>query len=127
MTLLLDTNALVWALANRERLSRRAESAVLSGERLLVSPLTIYELAQKVHVGKLELPASPSEFVRRGVESLEASWLPVDFRHTSAADMLPWLHRDPFDRLLALQAIVDDLGLVSADREFDRYGIRRIW
>ena len=127
MTILLDTNAFVWAVSNRSKLTRAAVIALNSQEPKLVSSLTTYELSQKVRVGKLELPVAPSEFVRLGAESLEAGWLAVDFRHTAASDSLPWYHKDPFDRLIALQVLVEDIGLLSSDHDFDRYGIRRIW
>ncbi|MGE0599274.1 MAG: hypothetical protein AB7J35_07475 [Dehalococcoidia bacterium] len=63
----------------------------------------------------------------RGIESLGLTELPVEFRHTRASDTLPWHEKDLFDRLLALQAIVEGLDVVSADAVFARYSIRRIW
>jgi PIN domain nuclease of toxin-antitoxin system len=128
VTVLLDTNVFVWALADQRRLSPVARAAILSTEEpRLLSPLTTYELSQKVRVGKLELPVAPAEFVRLGMESLKLTALPIDFRHTGASDRLAWHHRDPFDRLIALQAIVENVPLVSSDDEFDKYGIQRIW
>ncbi len=61
------------------------------------------------------------------MESLGLSALPVEFRHSAASDSLAWHHRDPFDRLIALQAIVEGFDVISSDAVFERYGIRRIW
>lgn len=69
----------------------------------------------------------PSEFVRRGMESLGLTALGLLHRHTASSDSLAWHHRDPFDRLLALQATVEGLAIISSDEQFDRYGVRRIW
>lgn len=127
MTVLLDTNVFIWALSDRGRISAVAVSVLLSNEPKLISPLTLYEVAQKAFVGELKLPATPSEFCRAGAESLRASWLAIEFRHTELSDSFPWHHRDPFDRLLALQGFGERIAIVSSDAIFDHYGIRRIW
>lgn len=126
--MLLDTNAFYWAVTDSPRLSPPARAFLAAGaERLLVSPLLVYELSQKNTKGKLILDYPASEFVRLGVDQLRAEELPLFQRHTDLSDSIGWHHRDPFDRLLALQAIGERIAIVSSDAIFESYGIRRIW
>jgi PIN domain nuclease of toxin-antitoxin system len=128
LTVLLDTNAFYWATMDSPRLSLPARDVLSSGsERLVVSPLLVYELSQKNAKGKLELAIPARDFVRRGMSQLRAAELPLLLSHTELSDVIGWHHRDPFDRLLALQAFGEQIAIVSSDTVFDRYGIRRIW
>lgn len=125
---LLDSNAFVWAVAAPQQLSARAREAVTEdGATLWVSPLLHYELSQKAARGKLQLAMAPIDFVERGIEQLGAIELPLRLSHTRLSDALQWHHRDPFDRLLALQALAEGMSIVSSDSVFDRYGVERIW
>lgn len=128
MTVLLDTNAFYWAVAAPRSLSAAAREFLNAEvEDLLVSPLLHYELSQKHFIGKLDLKIPARDFVQLGMEQLLATELPVLLRHTALSDSIGWHHRDPFDRILALQALGEGIPLVSSDPEFDKYGIRRIW
>lgn len=128
MTVLLDTNVFVWAAAIPERLSARALATVAdAGERRFISPLSTYEIAQKIAVGKLDVGGPAIEFVSAASRLLAVEWLSVTERHLRAVDSIAWTHRDPFDRLLALQAMVEGIHIVSPDRQFEAMGIERIW
>lgn len=94
---------------------------------MVISPLLQYELSQKRAKGKLDLSIPAREFVMLGMEQLMLSELPLLLRHTQLSDTIGWHHRDPFDRLLALQAIGEGIPIISADAVFESYGIRRIW
>jgi PIN domain nuclease of toxin-antitoxin system len=125
---LLDTHTLLWWLDGDRRLSRRARNVIATDDNtVLVSAASAWEISTKVRLGKLpgatevttELPA-----ILR-LQNFEP--LPIAIVHALRAGNLPGPHRDPFDRMLIAQAQDEDLALVSNERIFDAYGIRRIW
>jgi len=123
--LLLDTNVVVWLLLNaREAVSASAVRA-LSNERNVVSlsAVSVWEIAIKRSLGKLQIADGWAAALAR----LDFEPLPVTFSHASHVELLPWHHRDPFDRLLVAQAIVEDHALVSADPLLAGYGVDVIW
>ena len=128
MRVLLDTHALLWFSLDDARLSDRAKSAIASrGNDLLVSPATLWEVAIKVSIGKYELDEEFAPFFSRVLAAYNMTLLPINVEHAAAVAGLPFHHRDPFDRLLIAQALCEDISIVSADRAFDRYNVRRIW
>jgi len=125
---LLDTHTLLWWLDGDRRLSRRARNAIADEDNsVLVSAASAWEIATKVRLGELpgaiEVAAELPAIVRR--QSFEP--LPIAIVHALRAGNLPGPHRDPFDRMLIAQAQAEDLGLVSNERVFDAYGVRRVW
>ena len=128
MTVLLDTNAFYWAVTGSTRLTGTARRHLQFGrDELAISPLLAYELSQKKAKGKLDLSLPPREFVRVGMEQLNAVELPLRLAHTNLSESIGWHHKDPFDRLLALQCLGERIPIVSSDDLFERYGVRRIW
>jgi len=88
---------------------------------------SFWEIAIKNSLSKLRLPAAidrylPEQMSLNGFETLE-----ISFRQTVGTATLPWRHRDPFDRLLAAQALEEKLNIVSRDAIFDAYGVKRVW
>ena len=127
MRLLLDTHTLIWSIDALPQLS--LEAARLSADRsnfLIASAFSLWELAIKVSIGKLTLSSSLPETIER-IRSHRISWLPINHAHLLQLAELPLHHRDPFDRLLAAQAIVEGATLLSADPAFDNYGVTRCW
>jgi len=126
--LLLDSHALIWWLAGDEALSPTARAAVAEApDAVLVSAASAWEIAIKHRIGKLP---SVRFFVGRMETTLREQGfeaLPVTLRHAERGGMLDPHHRDPFDRLLIAQALLEDLTLVSRDALFDRYGVQRLW
>ena len=128
MHLLLDTHAFLWWLAGDHALSATARSVIEDEtNQVSVSAATAWEIATKYRIGKL-----PG--VQRLIADLEASVLnqsfiplSISFEHGRAAGALPGPHRDPFDRMLIAQAMIEDLALVSNETVFDSYGVRRCW
>ena len=127
MRVLLDTHAFVWWVEDRELLSRRAKEMIENPETLVfVSAASAWELAIKVRIGKFrsrELVAGFSaEVHKEGFIDL-----PISIDHALRAGGLDSVHKDPFDRMLVAQAQIEDTPIISSDRLFDSFSLRRIW
>ena len=128
MPVLIDTHALLWADAEPRRLSVRARTLIESfSTEVFVSAASAWEIATKVRIGKLPQAAVFSAEMPRRVEMLGFSPLAVTLEHALRAGQLPETHKDPFDRMLIAQAQAENLALISNERVFDAYGVRRIW
>ena len=126
MAVLLDTQAFLWWVADDPRLSKRASRAIAATECLL-SVASCWEMAIKASMGKLTLPGAVGRFVQEQLEVNGFSLIAISLEHAAGVADLPFHHRDPFDRLLAAQALAEGLSLVSADPIFRRYGVTRVW
>lgn len=116
MTLLLDTHVLLWALGAPRRLPEPVRSALADRRTpLLVSAASAFEIATKHRLGRLPEASALVHHFDQQVERLGADQLPISAQHAIAAGSLDWSHRDPFDRMLAAQAMSDGLELVTAD------------
>ena len=128
MKLLVDTHALLWAVDQPGELGATARAHLEDrGNDLVVSMATVWELAIKVSLGKLRLAHPFESWVTAALQHLSAELLDIRIPHAVAQTTLPWHHRDPFDRLLIAQSRVEELPLVSNDRQLDQYGIERVW
>jgi PIN domain nuclease of toxin-antitoxin system len=123
---LLDTHAFLWWCEGSSNLSRKARQTISQAE-CYVSLASLWEIAIKMSLGKLKLPAPIERYIPEQIQLNGFSRLEIGFRHIAGCAALPWHHRDPFDRLLAAQAIEEGLSMVSRDRIFGQYGIQRIW
>lgn len=128
MKVLLDTHSFLWFVLNDPKLSQDARHTIQEPENeVLISPASFWEIAIKVRLGKIDLHGSYDDFVRRGIAGNDFTILPIEPRHTSVLTTLPLHHRDPFDRLLVAQAMIEDVAIVSVDTALDSYSVRRIW
>lgn len=128
MKLLLDTQALLWFVLGDASLSATARQLIEDAANSKhVSPASYWELAIKISIGKYVLHEPFETFIDRAIRQNGFQILPIEPRHTAALINLPFHHRDPFDRLIVAQAIVENLILVSADPAFDAYSIQRLW
>lgn len=128
MKLLLDTHAFLWFFAGDAALSTRARRAIEDKRHdRCLSAASIWEIAVKHSLGKLELEVELAELVEGGTAESGITVLDVGARHALGVASLPFHHRDPFDRILISQAIVESLTIVSRDVVFDAYGVRRVW
>ncbi len=118
MRLLLDTNVLLWWLADDPRLAEQAHEAIGNVDNVVyVSAVTMWEIVIKRSLGKLELPDNWAEVVAK--QPLRR--LPVTWDHALRVAQLPLVHRDPFDRLLVAQAIEEEFVLVTGDKLLAQY------
>ena len=127
MSVLLDTHTFLWFNLNDVRLSAVGRRAIENAGKVLISPASYWELAIKISSGKYTLAAPYDIFWRKGIDDNAFDILPIEIRHTSKLISLPFHHKDPFDRLVVAQALVEDIPLVSADAGLDAYGVKRIW
>ena len=128
MRLLLDSHTLIWAVDDPAKLSPAALAALQDPDNeLLLSAATVWEISIKVGLGKLTLNSTYRKWMDAAISSLGLRILPVTVEYADAQSSVTHHHRDPFDRLLAAQAIVEKMPLVSSDAIFDRYGVNRIW
>jgi PIN domain nuclease of toxin-antitoxin system len=128
MRVLVDTHALLWAVTGNRRLSKRAHSVLASfANEVFVSAASAWEITTKHRLGKLPSAEGLVADFARIVEQLGFHPLPISLEHAQRAGSLPGAHRDPFDRMLIAQAQNEDLLLVSNEKIFDIYGIKRIW
>jgi PIN domain nuclease of toxin-antitoxin system len=128
MKLLLDTHALVWVMNGNPRLGRAARARIeLPSNQVLVSASSIWEAAIKFRTGKFPEAAILVDQPRKVLESLEIDELPISLEHARLAGSLAGRHKDPFDRMLAAQALLEGLTLVSEDAVFDELAVARLW
>lgn len=129
MNYLLDTHTVLWALTNPARLGPEARGVLESGaSEIVVSAVTAWEIATKHRLGKLPqadvlIAAYPSHIAK-----LQAQQLPITQEHALAAGRLNWSHRDPFDRILVAQAMLESMTLLTNDTVITAMpGIRAVW
>ncbi|KPF70961.1 hypothetical protein IP69_08565 [Bosea sp. AAP35] len=127
MGLLLDTATLIWWIYDARRLPVGAIQAIKDDQRVFVSSVTAMELATKLRIGKLpQVHALVAGFAKHcAIDGFEI--LPLLHEHVLRGGSVPGEPRDPFDRMLAGQAIVENLSIVSPDVAFDALGARRLW
>ncbi|MCX5512375.1 PIN domain nuclease [Kaistia algarum] len=128
MRLLLDTHAWIWWNTGSPRLPRSIGAAIATnGDGVFVSAASIWETVTKYRLGKLP-EAEP--FVAGLEEAIDADGfvrLAISTVHAYRAASFDHPHKDPFDRLLIAQALVEDMDIVSNERIFDAFGVRRLW
>jgi PIN domain nuclease of toxin-antitoxin system len=127
MRLLLDTHTFLWFIEDNPRLSSDARKILESEVNLLISVASLWEIAIKNSIGKLSLAQPFGTFINSQLETKAIELLPIAITHLAMITTLPIHHRDPFDRLLVAQAMVEQMPIVSMDDKFDPYGIKRLW
>jgi PIN domain nuclease of toxin-antitoxin system len=125
VTLLLDTSAFLFAITRDPRLSSTAASHFRDpGNQLLLSMASLWEMTIKNSLGKLKMPKPIDRFISEELAYNRVEILEIKAHHVFEVAKLPFHHRDPFDRLIAAQALMENLPLVTSDAIFQRYGVR---
>lgn len=120
MRLLLDTHIALWAVTGSERLPPQAEALILAADEVLVSTASLWEIAIKHALGRGDMPVSAAQALQ-AFQDAGYTLLDVCPAHAVQVGSLPPLHKDPFDRLLVAQALIEPLTLVTADVVVGQY------
>ena len=128
MKVLLDTHAFLWLISGDDRLSETAQQTFLDpGNIMFLSAASLWELCIKMSLGKLSLKSGWLKTIQDEMEVNAIQWLSIEMPHCVELTNLPFHHRDPFDRMLVAQAMVEDMQLLSRDNRLSSYEIKRIW
>lgn len=128
MRLLLDTHAFLWFIMGSANLSANARALIEDQvNESFLSVASLWEMAIKMSLGKLTLSAPLDTLIPQQLSLNGIELLGIQVAHAAAVSTLPFHHRDPFDRLLIAQAIVEGTPVVSADAAFDAYPVQRLW
>jgi len=128
MRILLDTHALLWFILDDPQLSATARAMIEDpANDVEVSPASYWEIAIKISLRKYSLPQPYQQFMESQIAVNDFRILHIEPKHTNRITTMPFHHKDPFDRLLAAQAIVEGIAIVSVDEQLDPYGVQRLW
>jgi PIN domain nuclease of toxin-antitoxin system len=128
VTLLLDTHAFLWFCQDDPLLSSTAKALIEdAGNRKLLSVASCWEIAIKAGLGKLKLGEPSATYIPAALSRTGFELLPISLDHATAVEALPLHHRDPFDRLLVSQSVIEAIPVVSLDVILDGYGVTRLW
>ena len=126
--MLLDTHASLWFILTDPKLSAAALNLITDpAHQKQISPASDWEIAIKIRLGKYSLPSPYETFMRQQLLRNNFAILQIAVSHTAVLTTLPLHHRDPFDRLLVAQVMVEEIPLVSGDPALDAYPIIRLW
>ena len=125
MKFLIDTHIFLWFINNDPQLSPTAKTLLESDVELLLSVASLWEIAIKISTGKMTLPKPFEIFIPEQLQQNDITVLPIETNHLTYITALPFHHRDPFDRLLIAQSIVERIPIVSVDAAFDPYKVDR--
>jgi len=128
MKLLLDTHIALWLINQHEKLSSEAKAMLLNdAHTLYISIISAWEIAIKVSLGKLhDFNGGVRSFLEK-TEEMPIHLLPVAPHHVEMVETLPFIHRDPFDRLLIATAKADGMTILTADENIHKYGVPCVW
>ncbi len=128
MKLLLDTHTFIWFAFNAPDLPLPTRELLEDATtELYFSHASIWEMAIKVSIGKLNFSQKVTALVTAQAQKDGLQLLPINLPHLELIESLPLHHKDPFDRLLIAQSLVENLAIVSIDAAFDPYGVNRLW
>ena len=128
MRLLLDTHTFLWWLDGSRRLPKRARALISDDANVIfVSAASAWEISTKARLGKLPGAIDVAADLAGIVTAQAFTPLDITILHAQRAGRLPGEHRDPFDRMLAAQAQIEDLPIVSNDAAFASFAVERIW
>ena len=128
MSFLLDTHTVIWYVDQDHLLSKTAHSIITTPTNgLSISAATIWEIGIKTGIGKLHLSRPFRPWIEKAISDLNLRIVPISVEYADAQSKLPYHHGDPFDRMLIAQSLTDATPIVSADAQFDSYGVHRIW
>lgn len=124
MKYLLDTNALLFWLAGSKRIPKTLQTKLVNRDNaVFVSVISTFEIALKASLGRLPVSDDPAKILLPFFQDAGLEMLPLSVGHSLQVYHLPWHHRDPFDRLLIAQAMLEDMTVITSDSEFADYDV----
>ncbi len=128
MKYLIDTHTFIWASFNDSRLSKTAKDIFLDQtNEIHFSKASIWEMSIKIQLKKLDIVTNLNSFILNHAENNNINILDIALKHILRVQYLELHHRNPFDRLLIAQSILEEMPIISADKAFDKYDCKRIW
>lgn len=128
MKILLDTHTFIWYITDSPQLSKNAKQLIENeNTEKLLSLASVWEMGIKHSIGKLNFVQPFMEFIKEQLVITNIGLLGIDFEHIEVITTLPLHHRNPFDRIIIAQAILEGIPVIGADVMFDAYGITRFW
>ena len=125
---LLDTHAFLWMVADPDALSLKALEIIRERNNMLyLSAASGWEIALLRQLNRLELPDEPYRFIPEAMQRFSVIPLPIGFQTAISAAMLPFIHRDPFDRIIIAEAIKESMIVLTKDKTYGEYGIQSLW
>ena len=127
MKYLLDTHAIIWMIDNSAKIPRRIKEITnMPQNEFYISAVSLWEIVLKMNLGKLELKSSFEELLA-AVKTSDFVILQIEDVYLNILLELPLIHKDPFDRLIIASAIVEDLTIITADNNIQKYDVQWIW
>lgn len=125
---LIDTSTFLWFISGDSRLSHTAKTLITEiDNEIFLSIASLWEIAIKISIGKLDLSISYDDLLSVQIEDNEIKLLAIEKNHLKELVRLPFYHRDPFDRLIISQGIAENLPILTCDRLFSDYSIEKLW
>lgn len=124
MRILIDTHILIWHLEGNAQLSPDRRNIIAdAANNILISKVSLWEIAVKLSLGKLQLAKSLKEIISE-IEFSTSELLPIENDHILSVASLPFHHKDPFDRLMIAQALTENIPVITSDPDFASYGVK---
>lgn len=128
MNYLLDTHTFLWFINADSSLSATAQAIIEAGDNVIfLSVASLWEMAIKVSLGKLEVPLPFAKFMLEQMRENNIALHGIQIEHIGLVATLPFHHRDPFDRLIIAQGLTEQIPIIGKDDIFDAYGVQRLW
>ena len=128
MKYLLDTHAFLWFILDDKRISANAKSIIKdSKNEIFFSAASAWEMAIKIKLNRLKIKSDLEPFIIEQLQANNIVPLSITISHSLYTERLPQLHKDPFDRLMIAQSIVEDLPLITKDQDIRKYNLKAVW
>jgi len=127
MRYLLDTHTVIWYFQNSSELPQKVKEIIkLSENEIYICSISLWEIAIKVNLGRLTLSITFDELIE-DIKNRDFEILQIEDNYLQGLSSLPFIHRDPFDRLLISTALVENLTILTIDENIQKYGVSWIW
>ena len=128
MKYLLDTHAFLWFVIDDKRISTNAKSIIKdSKNEIFFSAASAWEMAIKIKLNRLKIKGNLESFIIEQLSANNILPLSITISHSLYTERLPQFHKDPFDRIIIAQSIVENLQLISADKDIRKYNLKLVW